>query len=68
MKQLYARLPGPAPVKILLVVVLILVALVLLSILFEWAGGILDDGGTIGGMSFARSTDHQERGGLPCPG
>lgn len=48
MKQVYARLPGPAPVKVLTLIVLILVALVLLGLLFEWAGTFLDDGGTIG--------------------
>lgn len=48
MKQFYARLPGPAPVRVLIVVITALVVLILLGFLFDWAGGILDDGGTIG--------------------
>ena len=48
MKQFYARLPGPTVVKALLLALIILVVLVLLGVLFDWAGGLLDDGGTIG--------------------
>ena len=48
MKQLYARMPGPPVVKVATLVVLVVVVLTLLVVLFEWAGGILDDGGTIG--------------------
>ena len=48
MRQLYSRLPGPAPVKALLAVIIVVVLLVLLSILFDQAGSLLDDGGTIG--------------------
>jgi hypothetical protein len=48
MKQLYAKFPSPTPVKIITSIVLILIALILLGLLFDWAGGILDDGGTIG--------------------
>ena len=31
-----------------LMIVLVIIVLVALGLLFEWAGGILDDGGTIG--------------------
>ncbi len=48
MKQLYNRLPGPAPVKLILSVAIIVIVLTLLMLLFEWAGDLLDDGGTIG--------------------
>lgn len=48
MKRLYERLPGPAPVRILILVVLAAIVFVLLIPLFEWAGTFLDDGGVIG--------------------
>ena len=48
MRQLMSRLPGPTPVKVLIMIVLVVIVLVALGFLFEWAGGILDDGGTIG--------------------
>ena len=48
MKQFLARLPGPPAVRVVIFVVIVLVVLVLLGFLFDWAGGILDDGGTIG--------------------
>lgn len=32
----------------LLMIGIVLIVLVLLAILFEWAGSLLDDGGTIG--------------------
>ena len=47
MRKLFAALPGPTPVRILLMIVIAAVALTLLGLLFEWAGDILDDGGTI---------------------
>ena len=47
MKKLFAALPGPTPMRILLMIVIAAVALTLLGLLFEWAGDILDDGGTI---------------------
>ena len=48
MKQFYSRLPGPPPVRVLTIVVLVLIVLLVLGVLFDWAGGLLDDGGTIG--------------------
>lgn len=48
MRRLFAALPGPAPVRALIVVVAVVIVLVALAFLFEWAGGFLDDGGTIG--------------------
>ncbi len=48
MKQFLARLPGPTAVRVVLLILIVLVVLVLLGVLFEWAGGLLDDGGTIG--------------------
>lgn len=48
MKQLLARFPGPPAVRVMLLVLLVVVVLVLLGLLFDWAGGVLDDGGTIG--------------------
>ena len=48
MKRFYYRLPGTAPVKVLLIVMIVVIVLVVLGVLFEWAGGILDDGGAIG--------------------
>jgi len=47
-KRFYAALPGPTPVKVVLMVLVIAVLLTLLIILFEWAGQFLDTGGTIG--------------------
>ncbi len=47
-KRFYAALPGPKPVKVILMVLVIAVLLTLLVILFEWAGPLLDTGGTIG--------------------
>lgn len=48
MKRVWDRLPGPTPVKVAEAVLLVIVALVLLVILFEWAGRFLDSGGAIG--------------------
>lgn len=48
MKKVWDRLPGPTPVKVAEAVLLVIVALVLLVILFEWAGRFLDSGGAIG--------------------
>lgn len=48
MKRVWDRLPGPTPVKVVEAVLLVVVALVLLVILFEWAGRFLDSGGAIG--------------------
>ncbi len=48
MKKLYAALPGPVPVKIILALVIVVVALVALIAVFELLGTFLDDGGVIG--------------------
>lgn len=48
MRRIWSSLPGPAPLKVLEAVVLAAVALVVLGVLFEWAGGLLDSGGAIG--------------------
>lgn len=50
MRKFYERLPGPAPVRVLILLVLAVVAFVLLIPLFEWAGTFLDDGGVIGAL------------------
>ena len=50
MRKLYERLPGPAPVRVLILLVLAVAAFVLLIPLFEWAGTFLDDGGVIGAL------------------
>ena len=50
MRKLYERLPGPAPVRLLILVVMAIVIFVLLIPLFEWAGTFLDDGGVIGAL------------------
>lgn len=48
MRNIWQRLPGPTPLKVLEAVVLVAVALVLLVLVFEWAGRFLDSGGAIG--------------------
>lgn len=48
MRKLWSSLPGPAPAKAALAIVGGIVALVLLLLLFEWAGSLLDSGGAIG--------------------
>lgn len=48
MRKLFDMLPGPTPVRVALFVLLVIVALVVLGIIFENAGGLLDSGGTIG--------------------
>jgi len=48
MRKLLSLLPGPAPVRVVILVVVILVILVVLGFVFEMAGSLLDDGGTIG--------------------
>ncbi len=50
MKKLYRWLPGPAPIKILILLVMAAAVFVLLIPLFEWAGRFLDDGGVIGAL------------------
>ncbi len=48
MRKLFGLLPGPAPVRVLIMIVLSVVLLVALGFLFESAGDLLDNGGTIG--------------------
>ena len=48
MRKLYNRLPGPAPIRVLILLALAAVVFLLLVPLFEWAGTYLDDGGVIG--------------------
>ena len=48
MKKLFAALPGPAPVRTLLMLLIVVAALALLILLFEALGTFLDDGGAIG--------------------
>lgn len=48
MRRLWAGLPGPTALKTLEVGVLVVALLVALALLFEWAGAILDSGGTVG--------------------
>ena len=48
MRNIWHRLPGPVPAKVLQAALLILIALVILGFLFEWAGDLLDSGGAIG--------------------
>ncbi len=48
MRKLYNRLPGPTPIRVLILLVLAAVVFLLLVPLFEWAGTFLDDGGVIG--------------------
>jgi len=48
MKRLFAALPGPQPVKIILAVVIVIAALVALFFIYDWIGAnLLDSGGTI---------------------
>ena len=48
MRRFFDALPGPVPVKAVIAVVIVVVVLVALGFLFEFAGDLLDDGGTIG--------------------
>ncbi len=48
MRRLLGRLPGPLPVRALIVLVALLVTLIALFLLFEWAGDLLDSGGVVG--------------------
>jgi hypothetical protein len=48
MRRLSARIPGPLPVRALIVVLVVAVTLVALFFLFEWAGDLLDSGGVVG--------------------
>ncbi len=47
--ELFQRLPGPVPVRILIVLVAVVVLLVALNFLYTWMGDtFLDSGGGIG--------------------
>lgn len=48
MKSLLDRLPGPAPVRVLLFAVIVVAALAALLVVFEYLGRFLDQGGTLG--------------------
>ncbi|MGH8873893.1 MAG: hypothetical protein ACRDVM_01390 [Acidimicrobiia bacterium] len=48
MRRIYRALPGPAPVRVLLLAVLVVIALAVLVVVFERAGDLLDTGGTVG--------------------
>lgn len=48
MRRLFARLPGPLSVRVLIVFVALAAALVAFFFLFEWAGDLLDSGGVVG--------------------
>jgi hypothetical protein len=45
--RLYARMPGPPLVRVILLVLLGMGALALLLLVFEWAGRFIDPGGTV---------------------
>lgn len=47
MRELWRRLPGPAPLRAALVGVAAVAALALLVVVFEWLGGFLDSGGAL---------------------
>jgi hypothetical protein len=47
-RKLYNALPGSAPLRVVIFVVIVLIVLVLLGFVFDAAGTLLDDGGTIG--------------------
>jgi hypothetical protein len=51
MGRLYRLIPGPPAVKVAVIVVVVIVALILLGVLFEWAGRFLDTGGTLALLS-----------------
>lgn len=46
-KRFYNALPGPAAIRIVIMVAILVVALLLLGMLFEWAGDFIDNGGVI---------------------
>ena len=48
MRRLFALLPGPLPVRAVIVVLAVAVTLIALFFLFEWAGDLLDSGGVVG--------------------
>ncbi len=49
MRQWFAELPGPTPIKVVVAVVVAIVALVVLFFVYDWIGtNLLDSGGSIG--------------------
>lgn len=48
MKNLWERLPGPPAAKGMLMAAMVIVALLVLFVIFEQAGDLLDSGGAIG--------------------
>jgi hypothetical protein len=48
MRRFFAMLPGPLPVRLLIILMVLAVALVALFLLFEWGGDLLDSGGVVG--------------------
>jgi hypothetical protein len=48
MRRLWAMLPGPFPVRAVIVILALAALLVALFFLFEWAGDLLDSGGVVG--------------------
>ncbi|MDH3500077.1 MAG: hypothetical protein OEM97_08150 [Acidimicrobiia bacterium] len=48
MRKLFEALPGPLAARVIIAIVLVIVLLILLGFLFDFAGTLLDDGGTIG--------------------
>lgn len=48
LRRWFLALPGPTPVKVVLAVLIVAVAVVLLGIVFEYLGRLLDSGGAIG--------------------
>ena len=48
MRRLFALVPGPVVVRVVIVALALAVTLVALFFLFEWAGDLLDSGGVVG--------------------
>ena len=51
MRRLFAQLPGPPAVRVLIAAVLVVMVLIAVFFLFEWAGDLLDSGGVVGPSS-----------------
>ncbi len=47
MRRAFLALPGPMPIRIVLVVLIIVVLLVVLNFVYDWMGNMLDTGGSI---------------------
>ena len=48
MRRLFAALPGPVAVRVMMVAAILVVLLIALFFLFERAGDLLDSGGVVG--------------------